>query len=710
MSSTTTLQVLPPGFGYGIVIGIGSFFALLMLSITYLQNRYTSYSTAQAEEFNTASRSVKPGLIAAGIVSSWTWSATLLTSSTFAYSYGICGPMWYGAMGTFQILLFALIAIKIKANAPGAHTFPEIVMARHGNAAHATYLFNGFATNMLVGACLVLGGSQVVAALSGMNVYAACFLIPLVVAAYVIAGGLRSTFVADYAHTVILFVAIFVFGFVIYATSDVVGSPSRFYNLLVEASEKMPIEGNHQGSYLTFRSRDGLIFAIDLLVAGFSTVWLDQAYWQRAIASRPETSVKAYIFGGIAWYGIPFGFATAMGLGCAALTNTSSFPTYPEPLSAAQNGSGLSSPAAAIALLGQGGAGLMLLLLFMAVTSSTSAELIAVSSLLTFDIYKTYIKPHATSTQLVRVSHIGIILYAIILAVFCCILNAVNVNLTWLLTVLGVIVGGASVPVGLVLLWPSKMSTTAAIASPWIGLSLGLIGWFVTTSRRSGKISVETSGDVTNAMAGNLASWGGGAIVAVILSYAFPNKDNSGVDSARTNKIMGIPPPAAEKGGSPQESSGTRSPTLAAAEEKDIEKEGGEIESSAKPETIVPTSNPIVDFLETSTVQPMDPEEVRKSTRLAIGFNLLFLLIAIIVVPFSFFGSGFIFSREAFTGWIVVSFMWVWSSMVICVIWPLWESRRALAAIAKGVYRDVRSGKNGKKTEGNGQNDGEETV
>jgi urea-proton symporter len=40
----------------------------------------------------------------------------------------------------------------------------------------------------------------------------------------------------------------------------------------------------------------------------------------------------------------------------------------------------------------------MLLLLFMAVTSSTSAELIAVSSLLTFDIYKTYLKPSATST------------------------------------------------------------------------------------------------------------------------------------------------------------------------------------------------------------------------------------------------------------------------------------------------------------------------
>jgi Na+/proline symporter len=184
--------------------------------------------------------------------------------------------MWYGACGTLQILLFALIAIKIKASAPGAHTFPEIVLSRHGKVAHLTYLFMGLATNLLVGACLVLGGSQVVAAISGMNVYAACFLIPLVVAAYVIAGGLRSTFIADYVHTVVLFIAIFVFGFCVYATSDVIGSPDRFYDLLVEASEKMPIARNHEGSYLTFKSVDGLIFAVDLFVAGFSTVWLDQ--------------------------------------------------------------------------------------------------------------------------------------------------------------------------------------------------------------------------------------------------------------------------------------------------------------------------------------------------------------------------------------------------------------------------------------------------
>ena len=63
-----------------------------------------------------------------------------------------------------------------------------------------------------------------------------------------------------------------------------------------------------------------------------------------------------------------------MGLGCAALTGNPRFPTFPNPLSAEQNAAGLSSPATAITLLGQGGAVLMLVLLFMAVTSSTSAE------------------------------------------------------------------------------------------------------------------------------------------------------------------------------------------------------------------------------------------------------------------------------------------------------------------------------------------------
>lgn len=46
--------------------------------------------------------SVPPGLIAAGIVSAWTWAATLLQSSATAYKFGISGPWWYASGACIQ--------------------------------------------------------------------------------------------------------------------------------------------------------------------------------------------------------------------------------------------------------------------------------------------------------------------------------------------------------------------------------------------------------------------------------------------------------------------------------------------------------------------------------------------------------------------------------------------------------------------------------
>lgn len=293
----------------------------------------------------------------------------------------------------------------------------------------------------------------------------------------------------------------------------------------------------------------------------------------------------------------------------------------------------------------------MLILLFMAVTSSTSAELIAVSSLLTFDVYKTYIKPNASSTELVRISHYGICLYALVLAAFCSILNAVGLNLTWLLTILAIIVGGASIPVGLILLW-KRMSTVAAVASPWIGLVCGLIAWFITTWKRSGSITVETSGNTINAVAGNVTSWGVGFLMAVVLSLAFPAKYTS-TDAAhieRSNKIQGISVNA----------SAAESPAEPAKGEEKAGPGGDDQPVPApepEPESFVPTGNDIVDFLERKNMEPMDPVAVRKAERLAVGANLVFFFIAIILVPFTLFGSRYIYSKPFFTGWVVVSFI-----------------------------------------------------
>lgn len=97
--------------------------------------------------------------------------------------------------------------------------------------------------------------------------------------------------------------------------------------------------------------------------------------------------------GGLAWFAIPWLCATTMGLAAIALESNPVFPTYPQRLPAAQVSAGLVLPNAAVAMLGKGGAGASLLMIFMAVTSAMSAELIAVSSIFTYDIYQGYINP-----------------------------------------------------------------------------------------------------------------------------------------------------------------------------------------------------------------------------------------------------------------------------------------------------------------------------
>jgi Na+/proline symporter len=95
--------------------------------------------------------------------------------------------------------MFSVLACKVKENAPRCHTFLEIVYHRYGTVTHIIFIFFALATNILVASQLLLGGSAVVTALTGMNVFAAIWLIPLGVAVYVVLGGLRATFLCKSA-------------------------------------------------------------------------------------------------------------------------------------------------------------------------------------------------------------------------------------------------------------------------------------------------------------------------------------------------------------------------------------------------------------------------------------------------------------------------------------------------------------------------------
>ncbi|KAF8902284.1 Na+/solute symporter [Gymnopilus junonius] len=663
--------LLSQSVGYGVVIGVGFFFALVMLCLTYLQTRFTDTSPRESEEFTTASRNVKPGLVCCGIVSAWTWSATLLQSSTAAYTFGVSGPWWYGVGGTIQLAIFGMVAAKVKMNANGAHTFLEIVKVRFGRGPHLLFTFYAFLCIMVVCGSLLLGGAATVNALTGMNILAACFLLPIGIAVYVIVGGLRATFICDWSHTIILFIIIYIFIFRTFGTSPATGGLSGLYDLLVIAGREDPVVGNQGGSYLTMKSNQGLVFGAATILSGFSGIFCDQGYWQRAIASHPQSTTKAYMLGGLSWFAVPFAFASCLGLAARGLQHNPLFPTFPDALSASQVSAGLAAPAAAAVVMGKGGAIAVLLVVFMAVTSACSAELIAVSSLFSYDIYKTYFVPKARGPEIVRVSHLFICFWAVWMGCWATILHKANIDLGWLFYVQGVVLSPAVIPIGLTVTW-KKLSKAGVLLGPLIGATLGMLAWLIGCWKIYGSINVPNLAEPYSAVCSGLTGLLFSGIISVGASLIRP----ANYDFKETRSIANLDIEAEAPPGD--------------ADEVTVEKPSSE--SSKDKRVIDVQAVPSFDDSQSPNVkdQLVDLAVLQREFKRAAFYSLTLTAIVTIIVPLPMFFSHYVFSEKFFGFWISVSIIWALLSGTFSVLLPVWESKIEIAHILVGCWRSIR--------------------
>ncbi|KAG0570237.1 hypothetical protein M758_6G141600 [Ceratodon purpureus] len=623
--------MLSQGIGYAVVLGFGALFALVTSFLVWLEQRYI-FSRHNSEWFNTAGRNIKTGLIASVIVSQWTWAATILQSSNVAWQYGVSGPFWYASGATVQVLLFGVLAIEIKRKAPAAHTICEIVRARWGTTAHIVFLCFCFATNIIVTAMLLLGGSAVVNALTGMNLYAASFLIPLGVVVYTLHGGLKATFLASYLHSVVVHVVLVIFVFLVYVSSDKLGSPKEVYHKLhavvdmktcvaplnFDSQACGPVSGNNGGSYLTMLSTGGLVFGIINIVGNFGTVFVDNGYWMSAIAARPSSTHKGYLLGGLVWFAVPFSLATSLGLGALSLGL---------PITADEANHGLVPPATAVALMGKSGAILLLTMLFMAVTSAGSSELIAFSSLCTYDIYRTYINPKATGKQILWVSRSIVLLFGCFMGVLAIVLNKAGVSLGWMYLAMGVFIGSAVMPVAFLLLW-SKANAKGAIAGSLIGMIAGVITWLSVTSVQYKRVNLDTTGRNAPMLAGNLVSILTGGAVHAILSFISPQ--NYEWDTTKHITMV-------------------------------------DIDASDVPE------------------EEYSEAKLRKARNWIIKWGIGFTVLIVIIWPI-FALPAKVFSEGYFTFWASIAIIWGTVGSAVIIIMPLYESWDTISFIFMGMF------------------------
>jgi len=388
-----------PTVGLGAALLIFLFVGVFAAGIAYAFQMVRKNVYHDADNLDTAfdaGGKVSIGLTATTIVSQWTWSATLLQSSTVASKYGISGPYWYAGGATIQIIIFSILSIMLKTRAPGAKTFLQVIKARFGKRTHLVFCTFAFFTNLIVMMSLTIAGTAVLNSLvSDLSPEAAAMLLAAVIGGYTLIGGLGATFYVSYFNTTLIFVLILMLVVEVFYNpfgnpENPFGSSEKLFDYISCWKAPEGSVGNKGGSYLTFFSSGGLVFGIVNIVGNFGTVFCDQAYWQSSVAAKPLQGVWGFISGGLTWFAIPFTLATTMGLAYLGLSSAQGAPMLTDD----EVASGLAAPLVAQKLLGSTGEYSMLFLILMAVMSTGSAEVIAVSSIIIYDVYQAYLCPY----------------------------------------------------------------------------------------------------------------------------------------------------------------------------------------------------------------------------------------------------------------------------------------------------------------------------
>ncbi|KAM0321566.1 hypothetical protein ACHAQA_010056 [Verticillium albo-atrum] len=621
-------SVVAPPLPHIVVVVVGFIFAAVMIGVTQILKKTVGEDNKKTEMFITANRSVSTGLTSSAVISSWLWSTAMLGSTLVGYNFGVGGPFWFAAGCSPMIVFFSLLGIACKMRVPQAHTLLEIIRIRYGKVGHIVWIVLCLINNIIAVANMLLGASAAISALSGMHIIAATFLLPVGVILYTFVGGIKATFLTDYIHTFIITIIICFFTIKAFLTPEI-SSPAHLYELIVAAGEAHPVPGNENGSYLTMTSHGAMLFGIIHVLANFGLVVMDTGFFVKAFAAQPQAVVPGYVIGGLAYFGIPWCLGTLMSFVALGLEGEEIFPTYPRRMSGTEISNGLVLPYAAIAIAGKGGATAILLITFMAVTSTLSAQVIAVSSIISFDIYRQYINKAATDRDVIKWSHIGVVFFGLFSACFSTILHYGKVDLGWTLYMLGVLTCPGIFPTTFAILW-KKQSTVAAVVSPILGLFTGLAVWIGTAYALYGEVSVASTGQAVPCTWGTTASALSPALYSIVISLIKP-ANFDWADFRKENLTLG-------DGSSTDASNGN-------VEESDYQ---------------------------------TNKAQLKRWGRLSAYWSLATFLGHWVLWPLPMYAAKYIFSERFFVAWLVVAIIWVWITMFITGFYPIIDGRKQI--------------------------------
>jgi urea-proton symporter len=229
-----------------------------------------------------------------------------------------------------------------------------------------------------------------------------------------------------------------------------------------------------------------------------------------------------------------------------------------------------------------------------------------------------------------------------------------GISMGWLYLFMGVIISAAVLPASLTLLWKDQ-NWIAAAFSPILGLVVSLIAWLVTAKRDCGALTVECTGSNYPMLAGNVAALLSPVVFIPILTFAFGRQNYDWVSMK----------------------------TIRLGDDSDIAK-AAHVDLELTPGGASLRNNSTVE------AEAAEQGKLKKAALIARSTTVVMTLILLVLWPMPLYGSGYVFSKSFFTGWVTVGILWLFCSTACVGIFPLWQGRKTMRHTVKSMWLDMR--------------------
>ncbi|MFH0907663.1 MAG: sodium:solute symporter family protein, partial [bacterium] len=220
-------------------------FTFIVVLIYLLATGYLGYQgyrqTKTAADYLVAGRSAHPVVMALSYGATFISTSAIVGFGGVAANFGM-GLLWLTFMNIFVGIFIAFVVLGNPTRRMGhhldAHTFPELMAKRYNSKfLHVFSALVIFCFMPLYATAVIIGGAEFMGPIFHVSYETALYIFSLIVAAYVIAGGLKGVMMTDALQGLIMLVGMII---LIVATYTMLGGIVPAHQALASLDDQVP--------------------------------------------------------------------------------------------------------------------------------------------------------------------------------------------------------------------------------------------------------------------------------------------------------------------------------------------------------------------------------------------------------------------------------------------------------------------------------------